>query len=103
VLGRLQEAKDQEVGNVSDDEAEPAPLGVKRAQRSAKKAETEGRAPLATKAGRTAVRGRSRSQGNRGDRLGRVDDQEAGVDARGRVGRKTARAMSAMRTAQQLH
>jgi hypothetical protein len=43
------------VGNVSDDEAEPAPLGVERAQRSAKKAETEGRAPLAAKAGRTAV------------------------------------------------
>ncbi len=43
------------MGNVSDDEAEPAPLGVERAQRSAKKAETEGRAPLAAKAGRTAV------------------------------------------------
>ncbi len=38
-----------------DGKAEPAPLGVKRAQRSAKKAETEGRAPLAGKAGRTAV------------------------------------------------
>jgi hypothetical protein len=38
-----------------DDKAEPAPLGVERAQRSAKKAETKGRAPLATKAGRTAV------------------------------------------------
>ncbi len=44
------------MGNVSDDEAEPAPLGVERAQRLAKKAETEGRAPLAAKAGRTAVR-----------------------------------------------
>ncbi len=43
------------MGNVSDDEAEPAPLGVERPQRLAKKAETEGRAPLATKAGRTAV------------------------------------------------
>ncbi len=43
------------VGNVSDDKAEPALLGVKRAQRSAKKAETKGRAPLAVKAGHTAV------------------------------------------------
>jgi hypothetical protein len=43
------------VGNVLDYEAEPAPLGVERAQRLAKKAETEGRATLAAKAGRTAV------------------------------------------------
>ncbi len=43
------------VGNISDVKAEPAPLGVKRAQRSAKKAETKGRAPLAAKAGYTAV------------------------------------------------
>jgi hypothetical protein len=42
-------------GNVSDDEAQPAPLGVKRAQRSAKKAETKGRAPSAAKAGHMAV------------------------------------------------
>ncbi len=42
-------------GNVSDDEAEPAPLGVKRTQRSAKKAETKGRTPLAAKASHTAV------------------------------------------------
>ena len=42
-------------GNVSDDKAEPAPLGVKHAQRLAKKAETKGRAPLAAKAGHTAV------------------------------------------------
>ncbi len=42
-------------GNVLDDEAEPAPLGVERAQRSAKKAETKGRALLAAKAGHTAV------------------------------------------------
>jgi hypothetical protein len=42
-------------GNVLDDEAEPAPLGVERTQRSAKKAETKGRAPLAAKAGHTAV------------------------------------------------
>ncbi len=42
-------------GNVSDDEAQPAPLGVKRAQRSAKKAETKGRAPSAAKVGHMAV------------------------------------------------
>jgi hypothetical protein len=42
-------------GNVLDDDKEPALLGVERAQRSAKKAETEGRAPSAVKAGRTAV------------------------------------------------
>ncbi len=42
-------------GNVSDDKAEPAPLGVERAQRLAKKAETKGRALLAAKAGHTAV------------------------------------------------
>ncbi len=42
-------------GNVSDDEAEPAPLGVKRTQRLAKKAETKGRTPLAVKAGHMAV------------------------------------------------
>ncbi len=46
---------EEEVGNVSENEAEPAPLSVERAQRSAKKAETKGRAPLAAKAGRTAV------------------------------------------------
>jgi hypothetical protein len=33
----------------------------------------------------------------------KAEDQEAGVDTRERVGRKTAKAMSAMRTAQQLH
>jgi hypothetical protein len=38
-----------------DVKAEPAPLGVERAQRSAKKAEAEGRAPSAAKAGRTAI------------------------------------------------
>jgi hypothetical protein len=42
-------------GNVSDDEAQPAPLGVKHAQRSAKKAETKGRMPLVAKAGHLAV------------------------------------------------
>jgi hypothetical protein len=38
-----------------DDDKEPALLGVERARRSAKKAETEGRGPLAAKVGRTAV------------------------------------------------
>jgi hypothetical protein len=42
--------------NVSDDKAEPAPLGVERAQRSAKKTETKGQAPSAVKVGRTAIR-----------------------------------------------
>ncbi len=45
----------ERAGNVSDDKAQPAPLGVKRAQRSAKKAETKGRMPLVAKAGHTAV------------------------------------------------
>ena len=43
------------MGNISDDKAEPPPLGVERAQRSAKKAETKGRMPLAAKAGHMAV------------------------------------------------
>ncbi len=38
-----------------DDEAEPAPLGVEHAQRSAKKAKTKGWAPSAAMAGHTAV------------------------------------------------
>jgi hypothetical protein len=38
-----------------DDEAEPAPLGVERAQGLAKKVETKGRAPLAAKAGHMAI------------------------------------------------
>ncbi len=45
----------KKAGNVLDDEAEPPPLGVERAQRSAKRAEIKGRAALAAKAGRTAV------------------------------------------------
>ncbi len=42
-------------GNVLDDDKEPALLGVERARRSAKKAETKGRVPSAEKAGRTAI------------------------------------------------
>jgi hypothetical protein len=45
----------ERAGNVSDDKAEPAPLGVERAQRSAKKAEAKGRAPSAANAGHMAV------------------------------------------------
>ncbi len=117
------------MGNVSDDEAEPAPLGVERAQRSAKKAKTKGRVPSAAMAGHTAVWARAQSKAieeidlEESDdegaqaRMGancagktpkkkkkkKVEDQEAGVDAREWVGRKTARATSAMRTAQRLH
>ncbi len=107
-----------------DDKAEPAPLGVERAQRSAKKVKTKGRAPSAAMAGHTAVWAGAEAKAikeinseeldNEGAqaRMGadrarktpkKVEDQEAGVDARERVGRKTARATSAMRTAQQLH
>jgi hypothetical protein len=42
-------------GNVLDDDKEPALLGVERAQRLAKNFETKGQAPLAVKAGCTAV------------------------------------------------
>ncbi len=42
-------------GNVLDDKAKPAPLGVKHAQRLAKKVETHRRALSAAKAGHTAV------------------------------------------------
>ena len=107
-----------------DDGAEPAPLGVERAQRSAKKAKTEERAPLTAKAGHMAVwvgakakaieeidSEESDDEGAQA-RMGadcagktpqKVEDQEAGVDPHERVGRKTARATSAMRTAQRLH
>ncbi len=113
------------MGKVSDDEAEPAPLGVERAQRSAKKAKTKGRVPSAAMAGHTALWAGAEAKAIKeinseesddegaqarmgADRAGKtpkkkVEDQEAGVDARERVGRKTARATSAMRTAQRLH
>ncbi len=112
------------MGNDSDDEAEPVPLGVERAQRSAKKAKTKGRAPSAVMAGHTAVWAGAEAEaieeinseelGDEGaqarmgtDRAGKtpkkVEDQEAGIDAREKVGCKTARATSAMRTAQRLH
>jgi hypothetical protein len=45
-----------------DDNKEPALLGVERARRLAKKAETKGRAPLAEKAGRTAVGARAKAK-----------------------------------------
>ncbi len=107
-----------------DDKAEPAPLGVERTQRSAKKAKTKGRAPSAAMAGHTAVwvgaeakaikeidleesddkGAQARMSADHAEKTPKkVEDQEAGVDARERVGRKTARATSAMRTAQRLH
>ncbi len=46
---------EEESGNVSDDEAEPAPLGVERAQRSAKKVETKGAGHTAVWAGAKAT------------------------------------------------
>jgi hypothetical protein len=49
-------------GNVLDDEAEPAPLGVERVQRSAKKAETNGWVPSAVKAGHTVVWGGAKAK-----------------------------------------
>jgi hypothetical protein len=55
-----------------DDEAEPAPLGVERAQRSAKKAETVGQAPLAAKAGRTAV-----GAGAEAEAVEKIDSEES--------------------------
>ncbi len=112
------------MGNVSDDEAEPAPLGVERAQRSAKKAKTKGQAPSAAMAGHKAVWAGAEAKAIKeidseesddegaqarmgancaGKTPKKVEDQEAGVDAREWVGRKIARATSAMRTAQRLH
>ena len=107
-----------------DDNKEPALLGVERAQRSAKETKTKGRVPSAAMAGHTAVwagaeakaikeidleesddKGAQARMG--ADRAGKtpkkVEDQEAGVDAHEWVGRETARATSAMRTAQRLH
>ncbi len=55
-----------------DVEAEPAPLGVERAQRLAKKAETEGQAPLAAKAGRTAV-----GAGAEAEAIKEIDSEES--------------------------
>ncbi len=71
------------MGNVSDDEAEPASLGVERAQRSAKKAETKGRAPLAAKAGRTAV-----GAGAEAEAVEKIDSKES--DDEGAQARKGA-------------
>ena len=71
------------MGNVSDDEAEPAPLGVERAQRSAKKTETEGRAPLAAKAGHMAV-----WAGAKAEAVKKIDSEES--DNEGAQARKGA-------------
>jgi hypothetical protein len=101
---------------------EPAPLGVKRARRSGKKAETKGLAPLATKAGRTAIgvgaeakaikeidseelgeEGAQAQMGanHAGKTAKKAEDQEAGIDAREGGGRKTTRATSVMMIAPQ--
>ncbi len=71
------------MGNVSDDEAEPAPLGVKRAQRSAKKVETKGRAPSAAKAGHMAV-----WAGAKAEAVEKIDSEES--DNKGAQARKGA-------------
>jgi hypothetical protein len=55
-----------------DVEAEPAPLGVERAQRLAKKAETKGRAPSAAKASRTAV-----GVGAKAEAIKEIDSEES--------------------------
>jgi hypothetical protein len=103
---------------VSDDKAEPALLGVERAQRSAKKAETKGRAPSAMKAGHMAIWAGAEAkavkkidseesddegaQARMGadcagkTKIKKAKDQEAGINARERVGCKTTRATSAM-------
>jgi hypothetical protein len=104
-------------GNVLDDEVEPALLGAEHAQRSAMNAETNGRALSAAKAGRTAIWVGAKAKATKeidseeldnkgaqarmsadcaGKTPKKAKDQEAGVDTRERVGRKTARATSAM-------
>jgi hypothetical protein len=79
----------KKAGNVSDDEAEPAPLGVERAQRPAKMAETEGRAPPATKASRTAVRVGAKAKAIKEINLEESDDEGAqawtGADCSGKT------------------
>ncbi len=55
-----------------DVEAEPAPLGVERAQRSTKKAETEGWVPSAAKAGRTAI-----GAGAEAEAIKEIDSEES--------------------------
>ncbi len=66
-----------------DDEAEPAPLGVERAQRLAKKAETKGRAPSAAKAGHMAV-----WAGAEAEAVKKIDSEES--DNKGAQARKGA-------------
>ncbi len=63
-----------------DDEVEPAPLDVERAQRSAKKAETKERVPSAAKAGHMAV-----WAGAKAKAVKKIDSEESddkGVQAR---------------------
>jgi hypothetical protein len=65
------------VGNVWDDKAERAPLGVERTQRLAKKAETKGRALLAAKAGHTAVWVGAKAKAIKEIDSGELDDEGA--------------------------
>jgi hypothetical protein len=66
-----------------DDEAELAPLDVERAQRSAKKAETKGWAPLAAKAVHMAV-----WAGAEAEAVEKIDSEES--DDEGAQARKGA-------------
>jgi hypothetical protein len=76
-------------GNILDDKVEPAPLGVERAQRSAKKAETKGQAPLAAKAGHTAVWVRTEAKAIKEIDSEELDDKGAqarmGADCAGKI------------------
>ncbi len=83
------------MGNVLDDKAEPAPLGVERAQRSAKKAKTKGRAPSAAMAGHTAV-----WAGAEAEAIEEIDSEESedegaqarmGADRAGKTPKKRSR------------
>jgi hypothetical protein len=64
-------------GNVSDDKAELPPLGVKRAQRLAKKVETKGQVLLAVKAGHTAIWARAKAKAIEEINLEESDDKGA--------------------------
>ena len=70
-------------GNILDDKAELAPLDVEHAQRSAKKAETKGRAPSAAKAGHMAV-----WAGAKAEAVEKIDSEES--DNKGAQARKGA-------------
>ncbi len=79
-------------GNVPDDKAEPALLGVERTQRLAKKAETKRRAPSAAKAGHTAVWAGAKAKAIKEIDLEESDDEGAqawmGADCAGKTPKK---------------